>query len=149
LPGTGRPTSRTPHTLRRTYISIALLANGFDVTWVMAQVGDADSKMPIDVYAQLEQRGDRSHGTQFDALLRSAKDRLHGPEKVTKRSQAQALPVNQTSEPTKKRAAESGALQAIPRWQDPDRTRDTRFSEGGNGYVLRTRTPANRGERSE
>ena len=35
----------TPHTLRRTYISIALLANGFDVMWVMSQVGHADSKM--------------------------------------------------------------------------------------------------------
>jgi integrase len=33
----------TPHTLRRTYISIALLANGFDVKWVMSQVGHADS----------------------------------------------------------------------------------------------------------
>ena len=46
----------TPHTLRRTYISIALLANNFDVKWVMGQVGHADSKMTLDVYAQLEQR---------------------------------------------------------------------------------------------
>jgi integrase len=38
----------TPHTLRRTYISIALLANGFDVKWVMSQVGHADSKMTLD-----------------------------------------------------------------------------------------------------
>lgn len=30
--------STTPHTLRRTYISIALLANNFDVKWVMGQV---------------------------------------------------------------------------------------------------------------
>jgi integrase len=29
----------TAHSLRRTYISIALLANGFDVLWVMNQVG--------------------------------------------------------------------------------------------------------------
>jgi integrase len=42
----------TPHTLRRTYISIALLANRFDVLWVMRQVGHADSKMTMDVYAQ-------------------------------------------------------------------------------------------------
>ena len=52
----------TPHTLRRTYISIALLANGFDVKWVMSQVGHADSKMTLDVYAQLEQRADRTTG---------------------------------------------------------------------------------------
>ena len=41
----------TPHTLRRAYISIALLANRFDVKWVMSQVGHADSKMTLDVYA--------------------------------------------------------------------------------------------------
>lgn len=41
----------TPHTMRRTYISIALLANNFDVLWVMGQVGREDS-MTMDVYAQ-------------------------------------------------------------------------------------------------
>jgi integrase len=40
----------TPHTMRRTYLSIALLANGFDVKWVISQVGHADSKMTLDVY---------------------------------------------------------------------------------------------------
>lgn len=61
-----------PHTLRRTYISIALLANNFDVKWVMSQVGHADSKMTLDLYAQLEQRVQRSHGTSFDRLIRGA-----------------------------------------------------------------------------
>jgi integrase len=46
----------TPHTLRRTYISIALLAKNFDAKWVMSQVGHSDSKMTMDVYAQLDQR---------------------------------------------------------------------------------------------
>jgi hypothetical protein len=68
----------TPHTLRRTYISIALLANNFDVKWVMGQVGHADSKMTLDVYAQLEQRVDRSHGTSFDRLIAQARDQLDG-----------------------------------------------------------------------
>ncbi len=66
----------TPHTLRRTYISIALLANSFDVKWVMSQVGHADSKMTMDVYAQLEQRAKRSHGTNFDQLIRDARRKL-------------------------------------------------------------------------
>ena len=45
------PLPRTaPHTLRRTYISIALSANKFDGKWVMGQVGHADSKMTMDVY---------------------------------------------------------------------------------------------------
>ena len=68
----------TPHSLRRTYISIALLANNFDVKWVMGQVGHADSKMTMDVYAQLEQRAQRSHGTSFDRLVRTAREQLHG-----------------------------------------------------------------------
>lgn len=66
----------TPHTLRRTYISLALIANKFDVKWVMGQVGHADSKMTMDVYAQLEQRIDRSHGTNFDRLMRDAQRQL-------------------------------------------------------------------------
>ena len=63
----------TPHTLRRTYISIALVANNFDVKWVMAQVGHADSRMTMDVYAQLEQRAKRDHGESFDRLVRQAR----------------------------------------------------------------------------
>jgi integrase len=70
----------TPHSLRRTDISIASLANRFDVKWVMSQVGHADSKMTLDVHAQLEQRIKRDHGTRFDALVRSAATQLHGTE---------------------------------------------------------------------
>jgi integrase len=66
----------TPHSLRRTYISIALLANNFDVKWVMSQVGHADSKMTLDVYAQLEQRVQRDHGRSFDRLVSRAREHL-------------------------------------------------------------------------
>ena len=66
----------TPHTLRRTYISIALLANNFDVKWVMGQVGHADSKMTMEVYAQLQQRAERHHGVNFDRLIRGGRARL-------------------------------------------------------------------------
>lgn len=68
----------TPHTLRRTYISIALLANEFDIKWVMCQVGHADSKMTMDVYAQLQHRVERRHGANFDRLVRGAGERLAG-----------------------------------------------------------------------
>ncbi len=44
--------------------------------WVMGQVGHADSKMTMDVYAQLEQRVDRSHGTSFDRLISTARGQL-------------------------------------------------------------------------
>jgi hypothetical protein len=73
----------TPHTLRRTYISIELLANNFDVKWVMNQVGHADSKMTLDVYAQLQQRAKRDRGVRFDELVRDARRQLHGTAGIT------------------------------------------------------------------
>jgi integrase len=88
----------TPHSLRRTYISIALLANNFDIKWVMGQVGHADSKMTLDVYAQLEQRAKRDHGTSFDRLSRQARD-LHGavrgPSDATELALKRPQPGNQ------------------------------------------------------
>jgi integrase len=70
----------TPHSLRRTYISIALLANNFDVKWVMSQVGHADSKMTLDVYTQLEQQIKRDHSRRFDDIVRSAEEQMHGDD---------------------------------------------------------------------
>jgi hypothetical protein len=46
----------------------------------MSQVGHADSKMTLDVYAQLEQRVKREHGVRFDALVRNAQAQLQGTE---------------------------------------------------------------------
>jgi integrase len=70
----------TPHSLRRTYISILLLASEFDLKWVMDQVGHADSKMTMDVYAQLQQRVKREHGVSFDRLIRDARAQLYGEQ---------------------------------------------------------------------
>jgi hypothetical protein len=42
----------------------------------MGQVGHADSKMTLDVYAQLEQRIKRDHGANLDKLLRTARTQL-------------------------------------------------------------------------
>jgi integrase len=53
-----------------------LLANNFDVKWVMSQVGHADSKMTMDVYAQLDRPAKRSHGTNFDRLIRDAHSQI-------------------------------------------------------------------------
>ena len=54
------------------------LANNFDVLWVMGQVGHEDSKMTMDVYAQLQQRVKREHGRAFDQLVRKARKQLNG-----------------------------------------------------------------------
>jgi integrase len=70
----------TPHSLRRTYITIALLANNYDIKWVMDQVGHADSKMTMDIYNQLQQRAKREHGASFDRLIRDARAALYGED---------------------------------------------------------------------
>ena len=70
----------TPHTLRRTYVSIMLLATNFDIPFVQRQVGHADSKMTMDVYAQLLDRSKRAHGAAFDALVTAAQGTLYGPD---------------------------------------------------------------------
>jgi integrase len=82
----------TPHSLRRTYITIALLANNYDIKWVMDQVGHADSKMTMDVYNQLQQRAKREHGASFDRLIREAKIALYGDDTPV---QSDATPVEQ------------------------------------------------------
>ncbi len=66
----------TPHTLRRTYISIALVTKEWDLKYVMNQVGHADSKMTLDVYNQLQQRVKRDHGANFDKLVSDARSEL-------------------------------------------------------------------------
>jgi integrase len=49
------PDRVTPHTLRRTYASLALAA-GRDPGWVMAQIGHTDARLTLTVYAQVVQR---------------------------------------------------------------------------------------------
>jgi hypothetical protein len=43
----------------------------------MSQVGHADSKVTLDVYAQLEQRIKRDHGRRCDEIVRSAEEQMH------------------------------------------------------------------------
>jgi hypothetical protein len=70
----------TPHSLRRTHVRIALLANNFDVLFVMSEVGHSGSKITADVYAELQQRARREHGEAFDKLVRTARERLCGAD---------------------------------------------------------------------
>jgi hypothetical protein len=46
----------------------------------MGQVGHADSKMTLDVYAQFEQRIERDHRRSFDRLVRKARAQLGGEQ---------------------------------------------------------------------
>ena len=49
------PERVTPHTLRRTFASMALMA-GRDPRWVMGQLGHSDARLTLSVYAQVMQR---------------------------------------------------------------------------------------------
>jgi hypothetical protein len=64
--------------MRRTYISIMLLASKFDVPFVQSQVGHADAKLTVNVYQQLLDRSKREHGHAFDQLVTDARTTLYG-----------------------------------------------------------------------
>ena len=49
------PDRVTPNTLRRTYASLALAA-GRNPRWVMGQLGHADARVTLSIYAQVVQR---------------------------------------------------------------------------------------------
>jgi hypothetical protein len=134
----------TPHSLRRTYISIALLANNFDVKWVMSQVGHADSKMTLDVYAQLEQRVDRSHGASFDGLVRKARDRFAALPQQPTPTIATSLPRNghdgekPTTTVTKRPAANSRrppVCSANVRWDSAQYPPGAKLGPSSRGLV--------------
>ena len=71
----------TPHTLRRTYISL-MLAAGADVPYVQAQVGHADPKVTLEIYALVIKRRNRAHFAEaFDRLMRDSVPSI-GPAKM-------------------------------------------------------------------
>ena len=82
----------------------------------MNQVGHADPKMTLDVYAQLEQRVDRSHGTSFDALIRDARGRTGEPAKDPARTDRHRFGTgNGTKTPNKAPKTPSKRLREKPK----------------------------------
>ena len=62
----------TPHALRRTYISLMIEA-GAPLPYVMSQVGHADSRTTLEIYAQVQKRLSRKQVHRaFDDLLANA-----------------------------------------------------------------------------
>lgn len=71
----------TPHSLRRTYISL-LLATGAAVPYVMAQTGHSDPKMTLGIYAQVI-ASKTDHGAALDDLVRGGRQREVGKSETT------------------------------------------------------------------
>lgn len=67
----------TPHSLRRTFISL-LLAAGADVPYVMAQAGHTDPKMTLGLYAKVI-ASKTDYGAALDSLVAQADE--NEPEK--------------------------------------------------------------------
>ena len=71
----------TPHSLRRTFISL-LLATGADVPYVMKQAGHSDPKMTLGIYAQVI-ASKTDHGAALDGLVstheKSGIERVEAP----------------------------------------------------------------------
>ena len=66
------PERVTPHTFRRTFITLMLEA-GAPVPYVQGQVGHEDATTTLNIYAQVLKRRDRRrHGEAFDALMTGA-----------------------------------------------------------------------------
>jgi len=74
------PDKVTPHTLRRTFASLALAA-GRDPRWVMAQLGHTDARLTLNVYAQVmqRQRVDEDLIWQLMRFPDEPEDRAFGP----------------------------------------------------------------------
>lgn len=90
--------SATPHSLRRTFISL-LLATGADVPYVMAQAGHADPKMTLGVYAQVI-ASKTDHGAALDGLVEASDWALTGTGARSKAIGADAaLPPEQEKTP--------------------------------------------------
>src|SRR4051812_23836860 len=96
----------------------------------MIQVGHADSKMTMDVYAQLEQRIQRSHGTEFDRLVRSAREQLHGgPHRVPDDAEWATKGHGPQSwrkvarRPRSQNEKNLAICRALRKWRDPDSNR--------------------------
>ena len=68
-----------PHALRRTYISL-LIEAGAPLPYVMDQVGHADSRTTLEIYAQVQKRLSRAKVHQaFDDLLATASESTDVP----------------------------------------------------------------------
>jgi hypothetical protein len=57
----------------------------------MGQVGHANSKMTLDVYAQLEQRIKRDHGASLDRLISSARTQPEDAPAATRTAALEAV----------------------------------------------------------
>jgi integrase len=96
------PEGLTPHSLRRTYASL-LIAKGDELPYVMAQLGHADPKMTLGVYAHLMLRT-QDERERLRALVEGADWAQMGTNPEIEPSAPAAEPITERENPTISRA---------------------------------------------
>jgi integrase len=91
------PEGLTPHSLRRTFISL-LLALGEEVPYVMRQVGHADPKVTLSIYAQVMFRGEGER-ERLQAVVEGSDWALLGTGADSEASQPPAEGASEAAEP--------------------------------------------------
>jgi integrase len=67
-------THLTPHTFRRIYVTV-MVATGFDLRYIQAQVGHVDPSTTLGIYAQVIARSDRDQlRAELRGLFRDPRD---------------------------------------------------------------------------
>jgi hypothetical protein len=100
----------------------------------MGQVGHADSKMTLDVYAQLQQRVKREHGRAFDTLVRQAREQLYGTPSGLPEATSEPISGHDSGHEATLEGSEASRTAAtgeqdratcrrIAEWRDPDSNR--------------------------
>ena len=88
----------TPHTLRRTFISL-LLANNADVPYVMGQVGHTDEGTTLRIYAKVLNRDRRHVGVAVDEMIAQHATHRPGQQRHRRRSRSDRLAASSGPEP--------------------------------------------------
>jgi Phage integrase family len=103
----------TPHTFRRTYITY-MIAAGYDLPYVQAQVGHADPSVTLTVYAQVRRRADRDElRAEIRGLLGVAPHQTNGELRPSDR--------------VHEKAGNGRELELGARWRAPHASQTARF----------------------
>ncbi len=94
----------------------------FRVRDAKTKAGVREVEMTLDVYAQLETRVERRHGTAFDELLSNAKRQLDDAEWDTLGHGGLKRSIRRPKQPRRNRP-KSPQMQALREWRDPDSNR--------------------------
>ena len=149
IAGSRRCRKITPHALRRTYISLMLEA-GAPLPYVMDQVGHADSKTTLEIYAQVQKRSRARTFTPRSTGCSPARTATRSPVSSSRsaRLQIQVSPFARSSSPGYSASRTSSAATILPWrfwWAGSSRDEDHAGCPSPPGATARRATGGSRG----